>query len=107
MRYYKIENEEYITAIGVGDIGTEITLDEYNAILDRISSKPKDGNGIAYELKADLTWESFERIIPEYVVIPSAEEKLASIKIRIEALRDAAVLPSTKTLYDAILELFD
>lgn len=107
MRYYKLEDNGYITALGIGDIGTEITLDEYTAILDTMSSKPKDGNGTAYELKDDLTWESFERIIPKYVVIPSAEERLATIKSRIEALRDASVLPSTKALYDAILDLFE
>ena len=33
-------------------------------------------------------------------------ERLDTIKIQIEALRDAAVLPTTKAIYDAILDLF-
>ena len=33
-------------------------------------------------------------------------KRLDTIKSQIEALRDAAVLPTTKAIYDAILELF-
>lgn len=35
------------------------------------------------------------------------EEKLLNIKAKLEAMRDSAVLPSTKAIYDAILELFE
>lgn len=33
--------------------------------------------------------------------------RLDRVKTRIEALRDAATLPTTKALYNQILELFD
>ena len=42
----------------------------------------------------------------EDVDTPSAN-RLARIRAKIEALRDAAVLPTTKAIYQAILDLFD
>lgn len=54
---------------------------------------------------ASLTYEFTEGddIIDEEVL----EDKVNKIKNTIESLRDAAVLPSTKAIYDAILNLFE
>ena len=40
-------------------------------------------------------------------VIKYRSDKLERIRQQIEALRDAAVLPTTKAIYQAILDLFD
>lgn len=66
MRYYKIVNNGYITAIGTGNGGTEVTQFEYNEIAALIHNKPQRTNTVDYHLKADLTWESYnvEPIVP-------------------------------------------
>ena len=64
MRYYKVIENGYITAIGTGGGGTEITEAEYNQILSVIQSKPPRTATTDYHLKEDLTWESYERIDP-------------------------------------------
>lgn len=53
---------------------------------------------------ASLSYEFTEGsdIVDEVVL----EDKIINIKKSIEALRDAAVLPSTKAIYEAILDLF-
>ena len=51
----------YISNIGGN---TEITESEYNAILQKIRTKPADPDGYAYKLRADtLEWELIE--LPE------------------------------------------
>lgn len=69
MRFYKTIENGYITSIGTGGGGTEITKTEYNEILSVIRNKPPRDGSIDYRLKADLTWEQYERE-PE----PPAEE---------------------------------
>lgn len=64
MRYYKVIENGYITAIGTGGGGTEITEAEYNNILSVIQNKPPRTATTDYHLKEDLTWESYERIDP-------------------------------------------
>ena len=61
MRYYKIVENGYISSIGTGGGGTEITETEYNEILSAIRNKPPRDGSIDYRLKADLTWEQYER----------------------------------------------
>lgn len=61
MRYYKSIEDGYIAAIGTGGGGTEITVEEYNAIMAVIQSKPPRKETTDYRLKADLTWEEYER----------------------------------------------
>lgn len=61
MRYYKNVENGYITAIGTGGGGIEITESEYNAILSVIHRKPPRTETIDYHLKEDLTWEAYER----------------------------------------------
>lgn len=55
---------------------------------------------------AELNRTYTEGDLIEDVDAPSAN-RLARIRARIEALRDAAVLPTTKAIYQAILDLFD
>lgn len=58
MKYYKTIETGYITIIGTGAGGTEITAAEYNEILAVIRNRPHaDGKG--YRLKTDLTWEAY------------------------------------------------
>lgn len=74
MRFYKVINGEYITEIGTGLNGEEITESEYNEILTLIQNKPPRTETTDYRLKTDLTWEPYE-VEPE-PDIPSAEELL-------------------------------
>lgn len=60
MRYYKIIENEYLTAIGIGNDGTEITKEEFDSIVNIINNCPKAEEGFGYRLKADLTWELYE-----------------------------------------------
>ena len=61
MRYYKSIENNYITAIGTGGGGIEITEDEYTTIMSAIQSKPPRTETTDYQLKTDLTWEAYER----------------------------------------------
>lgn len=67
MRYYKITDNGYITAIGTGSGGTEITEEEYTTIYDTVLDRPSDSPFTWYRLKEDLTWEA-------YAVEPPAHE---------------------------------
>ena len=64
MRYYKVIENGYITSIGTGGGGTDISKAEYNNILAVIQSKPPRTATTDYHLREDLTWESYERIDP-------------------------------------------
>ena len=64
MRYYKNIENGYITAIGTGGGGTEITEQEYNQIMNVIRTKPERTATTDYHLREDLTWEAYERIDP-------------------------------------------
>lgn len=68
MRYYKQLSGAYLTAIGTGPGGVEITEDEYNAIMDVIRNRPTAA-GKGYRLRTDLTWEEYD-LPPE----PETEE---------------------------------
>ena len=65
MRYYKLIENGYITAIGTGAGGVEITVDEYSTILKTVQNKPIADIGFDYWLKEDLTWELVEVPIVE------------------------------------------
>ena len=72
LRYYKIIEEEYITAIGTGFDGEEITEEEYNNLLQIIRTKPIAEESYDYRLKNDdLNWELYE--VPPTEVDPDAE----------------------------------
>jgi hypothetical protein len=70
MRHYKIIENGYLTAIGKGYDGIEITEAEYNELLELIRNRPTADAGYDYLLKEDLTWELVE--VP--VVEPTDEE---------------------------------
>lgn len=61
MRFYKLIEDGYITAIGTGGGGVEITEDEYDEIMAVIQVKPPSTETTDYKLKTDLTWEEYER----------------------------------------------
>ena len=65
MRYYKTIIDGYIMTVGIGDIGTEITEEEYNTILATIQSRPTPPEGKGLRLKANLTWEEYDLPEPE------------------------------------------
>lgn len=66
MRYWKSENDGYISTVGTGDGGVEIVKAEYDNIMTAISNKPQSTDTRGYRLKTDLTWE-------EYQIEPSDE----------------------------------
>lgn len=77
MRYYKAIDNGYITAIGIGGGGTEITASEYNAIMGVIQNKPKWEGTTDYHLRTDLTWEPYERVPEPQSDEIDAEEALS------------------------------
>lgn len=81
MRYYKIEDSEYLLAVGTGNGGEEITEAEYNNIVDMIRSSPTAPEGYGYRLKSDLTWELYELPVTAEETDPdlTAEEALGII----------------------------
>lgn len=60
MRYFKIEKDGYILAVGNGNSGEEITKTEYNTITEVINNCPVPPNGMLYRLRTDLTWELYD-----------------------------------------------
>lgn len=60
MRYYKLIDGNYITAIGMGLSGTEITQEEYDSLMTIIENKPPRTETTDFRLKTDLTWEEYE-----------------------------------------------
>ena len=66
MRYNKHINGDYITAIGTGDGGIEITKTEFDELLALIKNNPTPSEGHGYRLRVDLTWEEYE--LPPVVV---------------------------------------
>ena len=79
MRYYKTISDGYITAIGTGGGGTEITGGEYGEIMSVIQSKPPRTANTDYHLREDLTWEEYERIDPDPEEELDADEALRII----------------------------
>lgn len=77
MRYYKNIDNGYITAIGTGGGGTEITEDEYTTIMSVIQGKPPRTETTDFYLKEDLTWEEYERIDPDPPEELDAEEAMS------------------------------
>ena len=59
-RYYKNFDGGYISAIGTGVGGEEITKEEYENILSVIRNRPTPEAGYDYRLKTDITWEPVE-----------------------------------------------
>lgn len=77
MRYYKTIDNGYISAIGTGGGGTEITATEYNEIMTAIQSKPPRTEDTDYRLTEQLEWVAYERIEPVIDDELDAEEALS------------------------------
>lgn len=60
MRHYKEIENGYISRIGIGFDGIEITAEEYERIKKAISASPTPPEGYDYRLRDDLTWEEYE-----------------------------------------------
>ena len=56
MRYYKHGSDGYIFLIGVGNGGTEISEEEYNAIANVVKNKPIPTETTDYMLTESLEW---------------------------------------------------
>ena len=54
-----------------------------------------------------MTREELNTICAKIETDKQKSSRLDFVKERIEQLRDAAILPTTKAIYDEILELFD
>ena len=65
MRHYKVITNGYFSLIGTGTGGVEITVEEYDEIMQIIRNKPIAETGYDYRLKEDLTWELVEVPIVE------------------------------------------
>lgn len=60
MRYYKIIEEGYIIAIGIGQDGVEINEEEYNELLAFITKRPIPTEGKDFRLTEQCLWEEFD-----------------------------------------------
>lgn len=58
MRYYKLIENGYISAIGTGGGGTEIAEAEFNQIMTLIQAKPPETETTDYRLTESLSWEA-------------------------------------------------
>lgn len=57
----KIVIDGYIILVSHNGIGTPITEQEYNSIIEKIDNKPATApDGYGYRLRTDLTWELYE-----------------------------------------------
>lgn len=82
MRYYKIESNGYISLIGIGTAGIEITEQEYAHIRDEIKSAPTAPDGYAYRLTESLEWEQVKVETPDIVdTMTETEQKAAAYDI--------------------------
>ena len=74
MRFFVIQDDKYIYAVGKGIMGEEINEGRYFLVLDALSTKPQETETIGYHLKTDLTWEPYEiEPIPEPTEIDDSE----------------------------------
>ena len=80
MTFFKIVEDGYITAIGKGSSGTEITEAEYNEILTVLRTKPERTATTDYRLTVNLEWEEYE-IPPEPDPEPTDEDYIEVGKI--------------------------
>ncbi len=85
MRYYKSLTDGYITAIGTGPGGTEITEAEYNEIKSVIGNMPQAESGYWYRLTDGLVWEKYEIITP--APEPTPEERIAVLEEQLAAAK--------------------
>lgn len=59
--FFKEVDDNYILSVSTGTGITKITESEYNAIMQKIRTRPTDPDGYTYKLRADnLEWELVE-----------------------------------------------
>lgn len=85
-----VEYEEAYDPIGTGRTYTE-TAHAIEVIIDSIE-----------ELE-----QAYHDLLDRYGIAERKAQRLERIRAAIEDLRDKALLPSTKVIYEAILELFE
>ena len=60
MRYYKVLHDGYISCIGTieteRNVTGEISIDEYNSLMDVINGRPEAPDGYKYRLSQELAW---------------------------------------------------
>lgn len=89
MTYYKAVSNSYIVGVSTGCGQVRITKQQYDELMEIISSKPADPEGYCYMLRdADLTWEMVE-LPPAPEPDPDAEisdyeNALADLGVRLE-----------------------
>lgn len=83
MRYYIEIIQGYISSIGTGLSGVEISETEYNEFLTTIRNRPTPSLGYDYQLRADtLEWELVE-LPPMPEPEPTIEDKAEAYDILI------------------------
>lgn len=76
MRCYKLIEDGYLTEIGRGNGGEEITQEEFDGLFSLIQARPDAAEGKYYRLKENLTWEECDLPPVEEAEEISAEEAL-------------------------------
>ena len=93
-------NDIYVESVGTGNVGTELTESEYNAIMQKIQNKPTDPEGYQYKLRADdLEWElvKLPPVEPEPV---TDEEALTRFSNTITGANDPDLISAAETLIE-------
>lgn len=83
MRYYKHTENGYIVSVGTGNGNTEISLDEYSALLQTIQDRPIPANGQGLRLTKALKWEAYD--LPKEDTDPELSDA-AALDILLEVL---------------------
>jgi len=102
--FAKVIEDGFVTAIGIGIVGAEITEPEYHTIMRKIQSKPSDPDGYTYKLRADtLEWELVE--LPSVEPEPlTDEEALTRYANELTGAEDADLISATETLIQQRME---
>lgn len=79
MRYYKNMEDGYITAVGIGPGGEEITAEEYADILAVTKAKPTPTEGKDHHLTEALEWEEYDKPVEDDDPEATVEDYLAAL----------------------------
>lgn len=82
--YFKVVENGYIEAVGIGYNTPQITESEYNEIMTVIQNCPH-AEGKGYRLRTDLTWEEYD--IPP---VPPKDEDI-TLEDALDMLRELGV----------------